>query len=421
MDNKAKKRRILTWLIGLAVIGGIAFYWNYQRTLAAQTPSYIRYTLRQRDPLILKGTAEVTEYTQVLPKLTKGEVDVISVKTGQKVKAGDTLFTYKNKQTEDALADAQRQVDKSQQAAADAKDDLAQAKQDRSADKKSLATAKDNLENSKRRLRTAQKDLTEAQADRDADAIEDLNDKIQRENDHVQEYSQDVSRFQAKTDAWENQIKQLEKSVTQTETVVEDAKLMLVRAKENQDQKETADIDGVVKVNEENKNNPSGSLVDILSEVTEIKATVTEYDYFRIRPDQAIQVTIVPTRETMDGIITSVEPLPELNQTVSAVGGVSSVNYAFTVSPQRPIQPGYSVEIEVDLKEIVVPAGAIIRGDGATYLWVYSGGSVSKKAVSLTQKGTYWTLLEGLKEGDVIIQNPDEHLTEGAQIKVVAS
>lgn len=421
MEKKSKIRKILPWIIGLAVVAGIAFYWNYQRTLAAQTPEYIKYTLHQRDPLVLKGTAQVTEYTSIPPKLAKGDVDVITVKSGQKVKIGDTLFTYKNKQSEDSITDARRQVDKTEQAVVDAKDDLAQAKKDQTSDKSSLDKANSNLTSSRSRLRTAQKDLTQAQTDRDKDKIETLNDKIAKESDNVQKYSQDVSRYQAKVDSWKSQIKQLEKAVTQSQTAETDAKFLLERIVSNQDLKEVADIDGVVKVNEENKTNPSGSLVDILSEVSEIKASVTEYDYFRIHPNQTVQITLVATRETMDGTISTVEPLPELNQTISAPGGVASVNYAFTVSPQRPIQPGYSVEILLELNEMVVPAGAIIKDGDQTFLWAYSNGTVQKKPVQLMQKGTYWTLVEGLSEGDVIIQNPDEHLTEGAQIKVMAS
>ena len=294
MEKKSKIRKILPWIIGLAVVAGIAFYWNYQRTLAAQTPEYIKYTLRQRDPLVLKGTAQVTEYTSIPPKLAKGDVDVITVKSGQKVKIGDTLFTYKNKQSEDSITDARRQLDKTEQAVVDAKDDLAQAKKDQTSDKSSLDKANSNLTSSRSRLRTAQKDLTQAQTDRDKDKIETLNDKIAKESDNVQKYSQDVSRYQAKVDSWKSQIKQLEKAVTQSQTAETDAKFLLERIVSNQDLKEVADIDGVVKVNEENKTNPSGSLVDILSEVSEIKASVTEYDYFRIHPNQTGQAGKVP-------------------------------------------------------------------------------------------------------------------------------
>ena len=45
----------------------------------------------------------------------------------------------------------------------------------------------------------------------------------------------------------------------------------------------------------------------------------------------------------------------------------------------------------------------------------------SKSPFRLNRKGLYYALAEGLSEGDVIIQNPDEHLTEGAQIKVMVS
>lgn len=422
MDNKSKKKKWLPWVIALAVIASAGVYWNYQRTLAAKKPVYITYTLKQRDPLVLKGTAEVTEYTSVRPNAARGEIDVISVVSGQKVKIGDVLFTYKNKQAGESVSDAQRQADKAAKSVSDAEAELSQAKSDQKSDRKSLDTAKANLSASKSRLRTAQKALTQAQTDRNADEIEKQNDRILKENDNIQQYSQDVSRYQAKTDSWVNQIRQLEKALEQAKTVETDAKLMLERAKGNQaDLKETAGIDGIAAVHEENKNNPSASLVDILSEVSEIKATVTEYDYFRIRPQQNINLTVVPTRETMPGVIKSVEALPEINQNLSAPTGVSSVNYVFKVAPARPIQPGYSVEIQVELNEVVVPAGAILTEDGKTYLWAYKDGAVSKRLVTLVQKGTYWTLTGGLEKGEVIIQNPDSNLTEGGSVKVMAS
>ena len=105
----------------------------------------------------------------------------------------------------------------------------------------------------------------------------------------------------------------------------------------------------------------------------------------------------------------------------SASGAVdSSVNYAFGVIPERRIQPGYSVEVEVALNEIVVPTSAIVKDKDQSFLWVVTEGKVARKPVKLEQRGNYWVLSEGLAKNSVIVVDPNADLTEGLQIQVEA-
>lgn len=409
------------WLLGLLAVvlaGAGFFYWNQQAAIARDKITYRTYTLSEREPLMLKGTAEVTESTSVFIDPSKGEVKDLLVTSGQRVKAGDPLFSYDNEMAQNSLEDAQRAVDKAEDALKTAKADLAEAKDDQAADKSSLIKAEANLDKAKSRLRNAQKDLEEAQADRDKDRIEDLNDTIYEQNEKVQEYSQDVSRLTAKKDSWPGQITALEKSVKQTETALDDAKIMLDRAESNQTNSETAPFDGVVLVHEENKTNPQGSLVDILSEQTKINAMVTEYDYFRLALNQDVFVHVIATDERIPGKIVELNPIPENLKLSGAVD--SSVNYAFGVIPERRIQPGYSVEVEVALNEIVVPTSAIVKDKDQSFLWVVTEGKVARKPVKLEQRGNYWVLSEGLAKNSVIVVDPNADLTEGLQIQVEA-
>lgn len=420
MEQKKKRPGWLPWVIGIAVIAAGIFIWNYVRAEDARVHQYTLYTLRQREPLVLKGTSEVQEAVAIAMDPTKGEVRGIMVQTGQRVKEGDVLFSYASRQLEERVEDMQRQLDKAEVQLETAEADLEAAKTDQEEDGAALDSARDDLEASREDLREAEKDLTEAQADRDSDAIENLTEQIQKETDRIQEYSQDVSRYQARVDSWPDRIDQLGKLVDQAKTAREDAVLLLQRANDNAEPVETADIGGLVRVNERNRRNPQAALVEIVSEDTLIKATVTEYDHFRLETGKPVNIRVVSTAEEMTGVISVVEPLPKTGPAQSGQAlAVSSVNYGFEVEAARPIQPGYTVEILVELDEVVVPGAAVVREGEETFLWLYTEGTVTRRPVVLERSGAYWILKEGLAEGDVIIQDPDGGLTEGAEVRTI--
>lgn len=417
MEQKKRKRGWLYALIAVALVGAGITYWNWQQAVARERDRYETYTLRQRDPLNLKGTAEVTQATSVRVDPAKGEVDEILVKSGQRVEQGDVLFTYVSEAVDNSVADARRQLTRSEAALAQAEADLAKGKKDQTEDKAALETAESRLARAKDRLRDAQKDLADAQADRDQDRIEDANDAIYEENDKIQDYSQDVSRLTARVDAWPGQITALEKAVDQSENVVEDARTMVERAEGNLDNKAVADFTGVALVHEENKANPQASLVDLLAEETEISATVTEYDYFRLSLGQAVRVHVIPTDEWIAGTVSELDPVP-VNAGATGLAADTGVYYGFAVIPERSIQPGYSVEVEVALPEILVPAGSIVTEGEVQSVWLLRDGRAAKAVVTLEKQGNYWILTGGAAESDVLIQNPDADLTEGMEVKV---
>lgn len=416
MDQKKQSRKWVFGVIAIVVVAALLI-WNNQRNSAQEEDMLRTYTLEQRDPLMLKGTAEVTEAVSVFIDPSKGEVKEINVTTGQAVKAGDVLFSYVNEMVDDSIEDAKRQLEKAEDALDTAKRDLAKGKQDRDEDKTALEEAEKSLENSRGRLRQAQKDLAEAQAKKDLDDMETFDDKIYKENLKVSELTQTVSRLKAKVDSWPAQISGLEKAVTQSETMVEDAKVMLERAEGKLSDETVAEIDGIAIVHEENKSNPQGSLVDLLAEETEIKATVTEYDYFRLSKDQPVTVHVIPTDEEMSGVISDLDLIPKSAQGTSLTAD-TSVNYGLSVLPERNIQPGYSIEIEVSLEEVIIPTSAIVWENEQAFLWQYVDGAISKKAVTVEQQRNYWILVDGVELGTVIIQNPSEDLTEGQEVKV---
>ncbi len=61
MEDKKTKRGKLPWVIIIGIVALGVFYWNYSRGQAAAEHKYTLYTLRQREPLVLKGTSQVVE------------------------------------------------------------------------------------------------------------------------------------------------------------------------------------------------------------------------------------------------------------------------------------------------------------------------------------------------------------------------
>ena len=420
MEDKKKKRGKLPWVIIIGIVALGVFYWNYSRGQAAAEHKYTLYTLRQREPLVLKGTSQVVESVAVSMDPSKGEVQQILVKTGDTVREGEVLFSYSSTQLEDRVEDAARLVERSAESLASAEEDLSEAEANQKADKASLSSARSSLDASREALRKAEKNLEEAQAEMDLDAIEKQTERMRNETDDVQEFSQDVARYEAKVDSWPAQIDQMKKIINQAENALEDARIQLDRAESSPESTETADISGIVRVTERNRRDPQGALIEIVSEETLIKATVTEYDHFRLHPGDAVKVRVVSTQEELPGAILTVEPLPQSSQGVPGqVMTVSSVNYSFEVKPQGSVHPGYSVEIHVPLNEVVIPGSAVVTEGEKTSVWLYSEGSVKKMPVALVRSGAYMILEEGLKEGDVIIQDPDQALLEGGEVRTI--
>lgn len=383
-------------LIGVAVVAAALILFGLLRMNAKSNEvkkEYTFLTLREKDPILLKGNSTAKKTQSIAVDASKGKVSEVLVKNGQDVKAGDKLFTYKSDVLDTQKSEAQSQYNRADEAYNNSVSDLEDAKSRQDENIRGYYTAKANLD--------------------DAENSGNVMD--------IQTYTADVQKFEGKKEASLSEVKQLERAVSQAESNKEDAYTRLENAKKSAVNDEKADFDGIVIIHEENEKGSMGSpFMEVITKDTIISSSVTEYDYNKLSVGKKVKLNIVPLKKQMEGEITELSLLPENSGTggQSQMMGSAGVNYKFKVTTPEPVPYGYSAEIAIGTGEIVIPASAVINENSKTYLWTVQGETAHKKEVTLRDSGTYLTLQAGLKLGDVIIDNPDSGLTEGKAVKV---
>lgn len=383
-------------LIGIAVVAAAFILIGLLRMNAKSSEAKKEYTfltLREKDPILLKGNSTPKKIQSITVDASKGKVNEVLVKDGQEVKEGDKLFTYKSDVLDSQRSEAQSQYNRADEAYNNSVSDLEDAKSRQDENIRGYNTAKANLE----------------EAENSGNVMD------------IQTYTADVQKFESKKEASQTEVKQLERAVSQAESNKEDAYTRLENAKKSAINDEKADFDGIVVLHEENEKGSMGSpFIEVITKDTLVTSSVTEYDYNKLNVGKTVKLNVVPLKKTMEGEITDLALLPENSASgaQSQMVGSAGVNYKFKVKTGEPIPYGYSVEIAVGTGEILVPASAVIQENNKTYLWTVQGETAHKKEVTLRDSGTYLTLQAGLKLGDVIIDNPDSGLTEGKAVKV---
>ncbi len=179
----------------------------------------------------------------------------------------------------------------------------------------------------------------------------------------------------------------------------------------------TADIAGIVSVDENAKESSSAPLVRIASPETYIVGNSSEYDYERLAAGQQVNIKVLSTKEDIKGSITAVDKLP--TQATSGTDSSPTVaSYQFIVQPEKPLQNGYSVQIVLPQSELKIPKSAVHIEGEQQFVFLYSKGKAVKQPVSLVESAGLYTVKTGLKLDDVIISKPDQQVKDGAEIKV---
>jgi hypothetical protein len=119
-----------------------------------------------------------------------------------------------------------------------------------------------------------------------------------------------------------------------------------------------------------------------------------------------------------------VEVSPRLNR----AKGTATVKVRFEAIPPE-LRPEMSARVnflakplsEADKKAaptLVVPAGAIVRKGGDTFVWTVDGEKVRRSDITLgAAKGSDFILLTGPAAGTKVIKDPPATLAEGAPVK----
>jgi HlyD family secretion protein len=180
----------------------------------------------------------------------------------------------------------------------------------------------------------------------------------------------------------------------------------------------------VLRVMEQNERTlAAGTPVMVIGDAAkiEIVADLLSTDAVKVPPGAAVLVENWGGDKTLRGRVRTVEPYAFTK--VSALGVEEKrVNVVIDLlDPPGPLGDGYRVEARVVLwsgdSVLKVPANAVFRSGDAWAVFAVEGGRAVKRAVRVGNRSALEAeILEGLKEGERVIQYPGNEVSEGARV-----
>ncbi|MBM7616092.1 efflux RND transporter periplasmic adaptor subunit [Alkaliphilus hydrothermalis] len=321
------------------------------------------------DEMVFNGRVHPQKEIMVLPKLP-GKVKEAKVSVGDQVKKGDVLFLLEDQ-------DIRRQVQQAEKAV-----DLAKINYNRT--KESIEKAKENLENMKELYKQGL--VQEAQ------------------------YQQaEMAASEAPLEVAQIQLEQAELGYQQALGGLDSAKV-------------TAPIDGVVSVMNAKAGEmvsnaqPAAMLVDTKELLIKMDVTETMVNKLAVGQEVAIKITALD----MEGVTGTVE-------TVSPATDARTRLYPVQIrmkSVDKAVKPGMLAAISINtdsVEGIAVKTETVLnQGNNKMVVYVVENDIAVERVVTIgMETNTTLEILEGLKEGDVIITKGQHYVKDGSKVKVV--
>ena len=206
----------------------------------------------------------------------------------------------------------------------------------------------------------------------------------------------------------------------QAKSAVDQAKLAYGNAAENTVLR--SPISGFVTAkNYDNGDMTSPQLpVVIIQQIAPVKAVIgiSEQYYSYLKKGAAATLSVDALgEETFSGIVTNIFPtLDPVTHTVSTEIEIANKDLK--------LRPGMYARVHLDFgtkEALTVPDKAIVRqaGSGARYVYVFSGGKASYRAVELGQQQCdLYEVVSGLNAGDQVITSAPSNLKNGLSVKL---
>ncbi len=151
-----------------------------------------------------------------------------------------------------------------------------------------------------------------------------------------------------------------------------------------------------------------------------VDSSIEEYD----APLVEVGQKVVMTSDGIEGVeytgtVTKVSDSAE--DTSTNIGTETAVPIEISVdNPDGILKPGYTLDLEitvVDKQDVLAVSSSAVMTDakeGVQYVYIVEGGVISRREVTTGETNdTQIEIVSGLNEGDEIISNPDESITEG--------
>jgi len=384
MKNLTKKKLFNMVGVAFAIIFTIALAVIANRpSKASDNPSYSLFEVGHSDPLLFSGTVIPSETALVYHDPSLGTITEFHVEDGDFVEAGEDLVTYENEQVSHEINEYQKMR------------------------KRTLT----NIDHTKEDIDLINKSLADLK-----DELKDVNHQLEElEEHHLERESlrQQVVQLEANIKGLEENQRIFERTLTGYETDLVELDASIKQANNRLQTSITADISGVVSLNETAQSNVTLPLIELISEAVMIKGEVTEYDYQKLILDEEVTVMLTTTNEQFEGTIVAIDHFPttELNQS-----GLATYHYFVAIEGEVPF--GFNVQVALAQSDLIIPNQALIEEDDNQYVFVYESDKVYKRPVTTRMEGGQLIVESGLELEELIIENPDDNLEDGLELVV---
>ena len=401
--NKRKKQIRLT--IGFVVaciviaIGATIFSITRSTKQTEEKGDYQVAKIEKSAPLLFNGVAQPKESRTFTLDPTLGTLETIHVKNNQQVKAGEVIATYKNETIADQVTQQEQGLNKLNMAVSSAQNGY-----------NSAVNKKNELAN---QYNQVNKILQEQQT---------------TNPEAASETAAQLAQLKEAYDAAGDAVEQAKQGIDSANLEYSDAQKAIAQLKEKVNTKVTAPFDGIVYVDQNGKTQANVPYATLVSPGTVVQASVTEYDYNKIKQGQKVEVMPANDERKIEGTITNISTLPESASATpslsAAVSGGSSnsssstSSYAFTVETAEEIHNGFSVQVAIHFNQITVPKEVVVARDGKQYVYTYKDGKAHLTEVTVKDQGANYLVEKGLAMGDKYILNPDKKLKDNQEVAV---
>jgi HlyD family secretion protein len=198
----------------------------------------------------------------------------------------------------------------------------------------------------------------------------------------------------------------------------------LNRSLSEQDIKSSMDGTVLLRGIEKNMVVPPGTLAYKVGSTgnLKVKAGMLAEEVGDVKTGQRVIIELPGGDGTAEGKVVSIEP--------SAVPGVSQLGVEqrkvmveiSIENGKENLKPGYKVDIRIETKKsgsaLAVPGRAVFEEDGRYYVFLAEGGRTVKREIKKgIESHDFTEVLEGLKEGDVVISEITNSISEDMRIR----
>lgn len=399
MKKLTKTIFLLSIIGGILLFSGIIIY-KSNLTASKKEDLYNTVTVKKSDSLIFKGIVQPKTTSYLNFDQSLGKINTISVKNGQEINENDVVATYQNTTVEDQAEEQTQSLEKLNLAVTNAQINLDNATQKQQELENRLTIAKNEQTTIvNKKMDDEIKKTEKAESD---DKIETIQQALDTQKEAVLQAQQALDAANVDLSSANNTIEQTKKKITTTVT---------------------APFKGIVYTNDKGKVDTTVPYATIVSPETVIKGSVTEYDYNKVKVGQHVTISQINEEKATDGIITEINALPE-DMAVSAQNTSSTKNstisiFSFLISPKEPIQYGYNVQISVPMNNLeLAKKNTVKENNNEVFVFIYREGEVVKKKIEVKEDNEKYVVKTGLKENDLIIENPDTSLKDGQKVTV---